>query len=124
MTEILLEYELTSPEKKQLEREFPKYKFFYEKESGLRPSIEIFFGEKLPEISNESQLKWIHTPNSSLHGFPLQYLKKHSILLTVTKEQNNRQMAEFVIGSILFFLNNFFIGRTPLVNLQNFGIGH
>lgn len=108
MTEILIEYELSLPERKQLCEEFPKYKFYFESEKELRPTIEIFFGEKFPEIKGESQLKWLHTPSSSLQGLPRQFLKKHSIFVTVTKEQNHRQAAEFVIGAILLFAKQFF----------------
>lgn len=108
MTEIFLDYELTFPERKRLQEEFPKNKFYFESRKDLPPSIEIFFGQNLPKLSEDSKLKWIHSPSSALQGFPLHLLQERSILLTTTKEQNIRPIAEFVLGAILLFAKQFF----------------
>lgn len=118
MNTILLQVKLSQKEIYNLFNEFPR--FLYLSFAGtaykeLVPEqweqIEIIYGDRLTpeELQLCPQLRWIHSPTPHLKRFCLkEILDRGNILITTTKEENLRQIGEYVMGGILAFAKNLF----------------
>ncbi len=118
MNIVLLRVRLNQAEINQLIKEFPDYLFLSYPDPVLKPispdnwaRVEILFGNQVTkeEWQWASALKWIHSPSPSLHRLPLADIKSQgTILISDTREENSRQIAEYVIASTLAFTKNLF----------------
>ncbi len=116
MNIILLQTKLKDDEIEALMQEFPQFLFLtlsefstnkLDKNSWER--VEVFYGQHLnsEELEMAKQLRWIHTATPHFNRISIdEVLDRGNILVTSTKEENIRQVGEFVIGGILMFAKN------------------
>lgn len=118
MNIALLTGNLPPLELKRLAKEFPEYLFLsaprhpidsISKQDWAR--TEILFGEKLTseELIQAPQLRWIHTPSSYINRLCLREIEENgNILITITRNEQLFQIAEFVLSALLAFAKNLF----------------
>lgn len=115
---VLIQSPLSDTEIGSLIQEFPRYLFVAPSEKEYRSlqdafweQVEILYGTRLVEkdLERAPRLRWIHCPQSNLNALCLDQIeKRENILLTRSKEENNRQIGEYVIGAVLAFAKNLF----------------
>jgi D-2-hydroxyacid dehydrogenase (NADP+) len=106
----LFDYEL-----EVLKKEFPQYRFLVENSKEIPPEewkgIEILYGSRIKQdqLTNATNLRWIHSPALDLVNLPLKEISQHgNILVTNVGEENFLQIGEFVTAGIMAFAKNLF----------------
>lgn len=116
MNIILMQTQPSPQEIELLHTEFPQYLFLSPSPSGYKnlseehwSHVEVIFGNRLnqEELSKAKQLHWIHLPSTQTNRLCIDdVIKRGSILVTNTAEENIAQVGEFVLGIILSFSKN------------------
>ncbi len=118
MNIILLQTKLIEKEINQLFKEFPHhlylsmpgttYKDLTREQWAL---VEIIYGNRLTreELNLAPQLRWIHCPTPHLNQICYEdILEKETVLVTITQEENTRQIGEYVMSGVFAFSKNLF----------------
>lgn len=118
MNIVLLQTKLPLEEIEQLLAEFPQFLFLSFTEmtyQGLSldnwAQVEIIYGCKVTgeDLAKAHRLHWVHCPEGDLNRLSLKEIQdKGNILVTALREENFRQVGEFVIGAILSFAKNLY----------------
>ncbi|KAF3362829.1 hypothetical protein PHSC3_000571 [Chlamydiales bacterium STE3] len=112
-----LQVPLELPEINQLIKEFPQFLFLSSPKKSTPithehwEKIEILFGKRLicEDLQIAEQLKWIHSPIFEVNSLCIKKIEERgNILVSNTIENNNFQIAEFVLSAILAFAKNLF----------------
>ncbi len=111
MSTVYLREPVSEQQLHTLRNEFPRCRFLTELEQSNWTNIEILFGEKLSEeeISQASQLRWIHSPTPDLSSAHIENSPQaRDLLATNTKGENLLQTGEFIFSAILAFAKRLF----------------
>lgn len=118
MNIILLQTAPTAEELGLLLKEFPQYLFLSLTPTGYKnlthehwSLVEVIFGNRLSieELNMAPQLRWIHLPSQQMNRLCVdEIVKRGSILVTSTTEENISQIGEFALGGILAFAKQLF----------------
>lgn len=127
MNIVLLQTQLSLQDIEQLLQEFPHYLFLSFTEATYKnlsqdnwSQVEIIYGTRLApeELAKAHQLHWVHCPDKDINRLCMNEIKERgNIIVTSVREENLRQIGEFVFTCTLAFSKNLFhfydINHTP-----------
>lgn len=118
MYNAIIQAYLDEQEINQLTKEFPQINFIHFPKLAIVDipdkswqNTEILFGERLTEqnLILATDLRWIHTPTSSMQRLCLKEIEqKGNILISYTPETNTPQIGEYVLAAVGAFAKNLF----------------
>lgn len=126
MNIILLQSRLSLDEVDQLLKEFPQYLFLSLSESSYASisadywaRVEVIYGNRLTEadLTNAHQLRWIHVPTAAVNRICMASVEHQgNIIVTNTQDENEVQVAEFVMSIVFAYAKNLFYWHSTFEN--------